>query len=82
MKRVLLRPAAQKTLERLGERDRDLVEASIERFATFGQGDVKMLKGAERQLRLRAGDWRIRFVYEAPDLIRVLHINNRNEAYR
>ena len=64
------------------KRDRDLVEATIERFATTGQGDVKMLKGAERHLRLRAGDWRIRFVYEALDLIRILHIRNRNEAYR
>jgi mRNA-degrading endonuclease RelE of RelBE toxin-antitoxin system len=41
-----------------------------------------MLKGAERHMRLRAGDWRIRFTYEHPDAIRILHIRNRREAYR
>jgi hypothetical protein len=30
-------------------------------------------------MRLRAGDWRIRFHYEPPDMIRVLHIRNRRE---
>ena len=82
MKRVLFRPAAAKELERLEDRDRDLVEAVIGRFASTGQGDVKMLRGAERHMRLRAGDWRIRFVYERPDIIRILNIHNRREAYR
>jgi mRNA-degrading endonuclease RelE of RelBE toxin-antitoxin system len=82
MRRVLFRPQAVKDLERLETRDRDLVEETIERFATSGIGDVKMLTGADRQFRLRAGDWRIRFIYEHPDVIRVLHIRNRREAYR
>ena len=51
-----------------------LVEAAIARFAETGIGDVKMLAGEERQLRLRAGDWRIRFLFEKPAIIRVLHI--------
>ena len=82
MKRVLFRPAAVKEIERLESRDRDLVEGAIERFAKTGQGDVKMLRGQDRHMRLRAGDWRIRFVYEPPDAIRILHISNRREAYR
>ena len=82
MKTVLFRPAAVKELEALQDRDRDLVETTIERFARNGTGDVKMLAGGERQMRLRAGDWRIRFVYEHPDVIRVLHIHNRRDAYR
>ncbi len=82
MKKVYFRPAAVKELEALEDRDRDLVEDAIERFAQTGQGDVKKLKGREKDLRLRAGDWRIRFVYEHPDAIRVLHIRNRREAYR
>lgn len=71
-----------KDLERLEERDRDLVEEAIERFAETGQGDVKKLKGMERHMRLRAGDWRIRFIYQPPDAILILHIRNRREAYR
>src|ERR1017187_5208941 len=42
----------------------------------------KMLAGEGRQLRLRVGDWRVRFVYEKPDIIRILHIRNRRDAYR
>lgn len=82
MKRVLFRPEAAKDLERLQDRDRDLVEEVIERFARTGVGDVKRLVGMDRQLRLRARDWRVRFVYEKPDIIRILHIRNRREAYR
>ena len=82
MKRILFRPAAAKDLERLEQRDRDLVEDTIELFAKTGHGDVKKLKGSERDMRLRAGDWRIRFVYEPPDAIRILHIRNRRDAYR
>ena len=82
MKRVLFRPQAVKELEHLESRDRELVEQTIERFAETGAGDVKMLAGQDRQFRLRAGDWRVRFVYERPDVIRILHIRNRKDAYR
>jgi hypothetical protein len=41
-----------------------------------------MLAGEGRQLRLRVRDWRVRFIYEKPDIIRILHIRNRREAYR
>ena len=82
MKRVLFRPQAASDLERLPNRDRDQVEGAIERFAQIGFGDVKMLAGEGRQLRLRVGDWRVRFVYEKPDIIRILQIRNRREAYR
>jgi mRNA-degrading endonuclease RelE of RelBE toxin-antitoxin system len=82
MKRVLFRPQAVRDLESLQDRDRALVEEAIDRFAKTGAGDVKLLAGAERHYRLRAGDWRIRFVYEKPDIIRVLHIRHRREAYR
>jgi mRNA-degrading endonuclease RelE of RelBE toxin-antitoxin system len=69
-------------LEKLQERDRVLVEETIERFAETGAGDVKLLSGTVREYRLRAGDWRIRFVYERSYIIRVLYIRNRKEAYR
>jgi mRNA-degrading endonuclease RelE of RelBE toxin-antitoxin system len=41
-----------------------------------------MLAGADRHYRLRAGDWRVRFVFEKPDIVRVIHIRNRRDAYR
>ena len=82
MKRVLFRPQAVRDLESLQERDRTLVEETIDRFAKTGAGDLKMLAGSERHYRLRAGDWRIRFLFEPPDILRVLHIRHRREAYR
>jgi mRNA interferase RelE/StbE len=80
--RVLFRPQAVRDLERLPNRNRDQVEGAIERFAQTGFGDIMMLAGEGRQFRLRVGDWRVRFVYEKPDIIRILHIRNRREAYR
>ena len=77
MKRVLLRPAAQKTLER----DRDLVEAGFERFATSGQGDVKMLKGRNGSCACDVPATGEYGLFMRLLLIRVLHIKNRNEAY-
>ena len=82
MKRVLFRPQAARDLERLPDRSRDRVEEAIERFAQTGNGDVKMLAGEDRQLRLRVGEWRVRFIFEKPDILRILHIRNRREAYR
>jgi mRNA interferase RelE/StbE len=82
MKRVLFRPQAARDLEPLPDSSRDQVEEAIERFAQTGDGDVKMLAGEGRQLRLRVGDRRVRFTYEKPDIIRILHIRNRREAYR
>ena len=79
MKRVLFRPQAARELEKLPNRDRD---QAIERFSQTGSGDVKMLTGEGRELRLRVGHWRVRFIYEKPDIIRILHIGNRREAYR
>ena len=51
------------------------------RFATTGHGDVKSLQDRPGELRLRVGKWRIFFFLEPPDLIRVLGIDNRGEAY-
>ena len=82
MKRALFRPQAGRDLEGLPNRDRDQLEEAIERFAETGSGDVKMLRGEGRQPRLLVGDWRVRFIYEKPDMIRILHIRNRREAYR
>ena len=82
MKKILFRPRAARDLEQLPNHDRGQVEEAIERFAQSGFGDVKMLAGEGRQFRLRVRDWRVRFVYEKPDIVRILHIRHRREAYR
>ena len=80
MKRVLFRPQAARnwksyrtaTGTRWRRRSSGLAKPA---------GDVKMLTGEGRELRLRVGHWRVRFIYEKPDIIRILHIRNRREAY-
>jgi len=54
---------------------------SLHRFASAGQGDVKRLKGKTEELRLRVGDYRIRFT-EEPDALYVNRVLHRSEAYR
>ncbi|MEK7408719.1 MAG: type II toxin-antitoxin system RelE/ParE family toxin [Acidobacteriota bacterium] len=58
------------------------VHESITRFAATGQGDIKRLKGAAGELRLRVGDWRVRFSYEPDGSILIHTVRHRREADR
>jgi hypothetical protein len=53
----LVSPAGGQGSGTVANRDRDQVEAAIERFAQVGSGDIKILAGEGRQLRLRVEDW-------------------------
>ena len=54
----------------------------LARFLVTDEGDVKRLQDIEPpELRLRLGDYRIRF-YDHGDWIEVLRVRNRKEAYR
>jgi mRNA interferase RelE/StbE len=55
---------------------------AIQRFAETGVGDVKELKGKSGELRLRVGDYRVRFTNDVDDTIRVHAVRHRREAYR
>ncbi len=43
---------------------------ALHRFAETGEGDVKKLQGESGELRLRVGDYRVRFTEEHPDTLR------------
>lgn len=54
----------------------------LARFLATEEGDVKRLKGVDPpELRLRLGDYRVRF-YDHGETIEVLRVRNRKEAYR
>jgi mRNA interferase RelE/StbE len=80
-RRILFRPSAVRDLERLDRVVQARIDASLVRYAVTGHGDVKSLKDRPGEFRLRVGKWRIFFSLEPPDLIRVLAIDNRGEAY-
>jgi mRNA-degrading endonuclease RelE of RelBE toxin-antitoxin system len=54
----------------------------VARYLATGEGDVKRLQDVEPpELRLRAGDYRVRF-HDRGDSIVVLAVKHRREAYR
>jgi hypothetical protein len=64
---------------------------AMRRYADTGGGGVRRLIGAGGELRLRVGNWRVRFVErvdpspasltEPARTIRVLRVRHRREAY-
>ncbi len=58
------------------------MKAAVERFAETGSGSVKKLQGIDPpEFRLRIGDFRVRFHTDG-DILRVLRVRNRKDAYR
>lgn len=55
---------------------------AIQRFAESGEGDIKELRGESGELRLRVGDYRVRFTNEADVTLRIHALRQRREAYR
>lgn len=50
-------------------------------YASNGKGQIKKLKGSG-DLRLRVGDYRLRFEVVEEDTYRILRVRHRKEAYR
>ncbi|MBI2170457.1 MAG: type II toxin-antitoxin system RelE/ParE family toxin [Chloroflexi bacterium] len=73
---------AQKDLRSLDPQIAQRVIRAIDRLATSSHGDLKRLHGSNGELRLRAGDWRVRLVMDRQALIlHILTIRHRSEAY-
>jgi len=51
------------------------------RFAETGEGDVRKLKGTD-ELRLRVGDYRVRFVEPDAATMQIKRVLHRSVAYR
>ena len=81
IRRLVFRPAAVRDLQRLDRIVQARIDAALVRYAATGYGDVKSLKDRPGEFRLRVGKWRVFFSLTPPDLVRVLGIDNRGEAY-
>lgn len=56
---------------------------TLTRYLISGEGDVKRLQDIEPpEMRLRVGDYRVRFNEEPPGTILVHAVLHRSEAYR
>ncbi len=80
MKKIAFTEQARADVRRLDIPTAMRIFAGIHRFAETGVGDIKKL-GETDELRLRIGDYRIRFV-EASDTIHIKRVLHRSEAYR
>ena len=70
--------------EQLRQIDRDQalqILHALTDYASSGKGHVKKLKGSS-DLRLRVGDYRVRFEMVEEDTYRILRVRHRREAYR
>ena len=81
--RVQWMPRALKDARKLSPETRVRVTAAIERLADTGAGDIRHLTDVKPpELRLRVGDWRVRFQKESSDeVLWILRILPRDKAY-
>lgn len=56
--------------------------SALHRFAETGEGDVRRLQGQSGELRLRVGDYRLRFTEEQDGALHIHAVRHRSEAYR
>ena len=68
-------------IARLHRADAKRILATLRRFASDGVGDTKKLTGRwDGKWRLRSGDWRVIFVWEAETMV-ITSVVNRRDAY-
>jgi mRNA interferase RelE/StbE len=76
-------PPALRDLRRLDRTVATRVLEALRILAEERRGDVRRLQGQEARWRLRVGDWRVIFTYDADaHAIVILSVKPRGEAYR
>jgi len=82
LKKIVITPQAKADVRRIDRETAMRILAALDRFAHTGEGDIKKLQGDSGELRLRVGDYRVRFNEEPPGTILVHAVLHRSEAYR
>ena len=82
MKKVAWSEQARADIRRLDREVAMRIFEALHRFAETGEGDIKKLKGEPSELRLRVGDYRVRFTEDPPETLRIHTVRHRKEAYR
>jgi mRNA interferase RelE/StbE len=78
---VDLTPRAQKDLDALPTKDRDRIVRKLFALQNGLTGDIKRLRQAFPDYRLRVGDYRALFAIEAGVVV-VYEVTHRRDAYR
>ena len=82
MKRIRFSDEAKADIRAIPQHIAMNILTAIHRLSEAGAGRIKMLKGEEGEMRLRVGDYRVRYTGEDEDAIRVHSVKDRKEAYR
>jgi mRNA interferase RelE/StbE len=82
MRQIEWPPNARADVRRIDRAQAMRILTALHRFAEIGEGDVKKLQGDSEELRLRVGDYRVRFTEEADDTLVIHSVRHRSEAYR
>ncbi len=82
MKRIVFSEQARADIRAIPQHVAMNILAAIHRLAESGTGQVKRLQGEGDELRLRVGDYRVRFTEEHPDALRIHSVRHRRKAYR
>lgn len=82
MKKILWTDPARDDVRRIDREQAMRILLALHQFAETGVGDIKKLKGHSGELRLRVGDYRVRFTEEGPETLRIHSVTHRRESYR
>ncbi|MFY9676153.1 MAG: type II toxin-antitoxin system RelE/ParE family toxin [Terriglobales bacterium] len=82
MKKVIFTVPARADIRQVDRETAMRILTTLHRFAETGQGDVKKLQAQSNELRLRVGDYRIRFTEEPEGTLLIHSVRHRSEAYR
>ena len=82
MKLIDWTPPSRADVRRIDRTNAMRILTALHRFAETGEGDIKKLQGDSEELRLRVGDYRIRFTEEPHDTLIIHSVRHRSEAYR
>ena len=82
MKLIDWKPPARADVRRIDRTNAMRILTALHRFAETGEGDIKKLQGDSEELRLRVGDYRVRFTEEPHDTLIIHSVRHRSEAYR
>ena len=82
MKRIDWTAPARADVRRIDRPNAMRILTALHRFAETGEGDIKKLQGDSEELRLRVGDYRIRFTEEPHDTLIIHSVRHRSDAYR
>ena len=82
MKKIIFTPPARFDVRRIDRETAMRILTALHRFAETGEGDIKRLQGDSAELRLRVGDYRVRFTEEPPGTLYIHAVLHRSEACR